>query len=324
MQWFCYQSKFQKKFEGRLILGYESDTIDRNGSRRFVAPAQLNALHVTFIRSTDYAIYPHLTWLSPWGWLCLRRSAALKSNYALWVVVCACVVFSLGIAYFRSGSPQIRDAKVAAQKDSLASKAKEIVGGVERAVGEAERLNRVSTVRVGSVKKIQGYSPAVDPSLNTQTKSVFEALQSKTSPERYSSFVIKETFDKDQFQSRGREYSEEYAKIVEPGRVYTSAQPGEGVVAIHSVGKRFHRVTQGETVVLKVRATPSSPVTFTSPRLGTFDSGLSSITVVATEDGEASASFTATGGTIDEVQVLAASPVNSGQAKFTISVSPKK
>lgn len=249
---------------------------------------------------------------------------ALKSNYAFLGVVCACVVLVLGVAYFGNERPEAKNPQDGASEKSLASNAKEMVGGIERAVGEAERLNRVSAKRSGSVKKIQGYSPSVDPSLNSQTKSVFEALQSKTTPERYSSFVIKETFDRDQFLSRGKEYSEEYAKIIEPGRVYTSAQPGEGVVAIHSLGKRFHRVTQGETVVLKVRAAPLSPVTFSSPRLGTFESGLSSVTVVATEKGEASASFTATGGTIDEVQVLAASPVNSGQVKFTISVNPKK
>ena len=90
---------------------------------------------------------------------------------------------------------------------------------------------------------------------------------------------------------------------------------------IRAEGKRFHRLKQGEAVRLTVEAEPFAPVSFNSNRLGQFENQLTSTTVVAGEDGIATATYTASGGTIDQVQILAGSPVNSGQVKFSLYVS---
>ena len=87
------------------------------------------------------------------------------------------------------------------------------------------------------------------------------------------------------------------------------------------VHRGLHRVKQGESVRLSVKVTPNAPVTFSSHDLGSFENKLTTTTVVADENGIASANFTAGGGTIDQVYVLAASPVTSGQTTFTIDVS---
>jgi len=64
----------------------------------------------------------------------------------------------------------------------------------------------------------------------------------------------------------------------------------------------------------------NAPVTMTSNNLGSFANGLTSITVAADSSGLAEAVFTASRGTIDDIQILAASPVTSGQIAFTVNV----
>jgi len=80
-------------------------------------------------------------------------------------------------------------------------------------------------------------------------------------------------------------------------------------------------VVQGEAVRLAVQAVPESPVTFTSFDLGQFSNQLTTITVLADENGVASTEFLATPGTINDVNILAASPMASGQVKFVVNVS---
>lgn len=82
----------------------------------------------------------------------------------------------------------------------------------------------------------------------------------------------------------------------------------------------FVEVLQGEPVPLKVRTIPNAPVTFTSFDLGSFSNRLTSITVAADKDGVATAQFTGTPGTYNDVNILAASPMTSGQVKFVITV----
>ena len=77
---------------------------------------------------------------------------------------------------------------------------------------------------------------------------------------------------------------------------------------------------QGQSIPLRVRATPGAPVTFTSFDLGQFENQLTSITVQADKQGIATARFVGSSGTINDVNILVASPVNSGQAKFAVNV----
>jgi hypothetical protein len=57
-----------------------------------------------------------------------------------------------------------------------------------------------------------------------------------------------------------------------------------------------------------------------SEGLGKFSNELSSITVRTNKDGVASADFVLSGGTVDNVRVLAGGPMNSGQVVFTVRV----
>ena len=197
-----------------------------------------------------------------------------------------------------------------------------IVGGIKRPSSDVV-INREPKRReqVGTKKKIQGHSPFLTADTNAQVALVATALKTREHPERFSSFVIPSSFNKSDFDKEPEVYAKEYAKIVEPGRVFAPASPASGTKAIVAKSSRYHRVRQGETVRLSVKAIPSAPVTFTSFDLGQFENQLTSTTVVAEADGVASANFTASGGTINKVSILAASPVTTGQVQFTVAVT---
>ena len=196
-----------------------------------------------------------------------------------------------------------------------------IVGGVQRPASDVALGKDTKPGTKEPPKKPHGYAPPISPDSNEQTKLVAEALQARQKPERYSSFVTPDDCDKAAFEADPKGYATKYASEVAPGRVFAPAQPGEGVTPIKADSARLHRVKQGESVRLSVKVTPNAPVTFSSHDLGSFENKLTTTTVVADENGIASANFTAGGGTIDQVYVLAASPVTSGQTTFTIDVS---
>jgi hypothetical protein len=56
------------------------------------------------------------------------------------------------------------------------------------------------------------------------------------------------------------------------------------------------------------------------PQAGAFDNNLNSITVRADERGRARVKFTATPGTINDIHILAASPVTSGRMRYLLNV----
>jgi hypothetical protein len=171
-----------------------------------------------------------------------------------------------------------------------------------------------------SPKMIQGFSPDIAPDTNPHTQLVAASLKSRENPERFSSFIVPASFDLEAFKANPKAYAESYAAVVEPGRVFASAQPGDGVSQISSASARFHRVKQGESVSLSAKSVPFAPVSFWTENLGSFENKLTAITVVADENGDASTTFLASGGTIHEVNVLASSPVTSGQLRFIVSV----
>lgn len=195
------------------------------------------------------------------------------------------------------------------------------VGGVYRPASDVVAKQPLSAKDPSTAPKmIQGFSPAIDPNANEQTKLVAASLKTKENPERFSSFIVPKSFDADAFKADPKGYAESYAAIVEPGRVFASAQPGEGVSQISTSSSRLHRVKQGESVTLTAKAIPFAPVSFWTENLGNFENKLTAITVVANENGDASTTFLASGGTIHEVNVLASSPVTSGQLRFIVSV----
>lgn len=161
-----------------------------------------------------------------------------------------------------------------------------------------------------------GKTTPVRGDLNPQTRSILEAEKGAKYPERLSPLIPPKPFDKEAYKKN----PEAYLNVVEPGRVFQSLQPGEGVPRLHMVSPSYQEVVQGKSVKLRVKALAGYPVSFTSFDLGHFQNQLTSLTVEAGEDGIAEAEFFGAPGTINEVKILASSPVTSGQVKFLVNV----
>jgi hypothetical protein len=190
------------------------------------------------------------------------------------------------------------------------------IGGVARPKSDVQVGPRSEGVSSVSETLPQGFSKALSPDTNPQVRSVHDALQDRSKPSRFSSFAPAERFDLAEYKKD----PSKYLGSIEPSRVFAPAEPGEGVPVLRASGKRYHRVTQGESVRLSVEAEPNAAVTFFSENLGVFSSQLTSETVQADEKGIATAVFTADGGTVDAVKILAASPMASGQVSFLVNV----
>jgi hypothetical protein len=151
-----------------------------------------------------------------------------------------------------------------------------------------------------------------------QAASVMEALKSRTQPERLSAMFQGKPFNKAEFDANPKAYLD----VTEPGRVFETAQPGDGVPVLTAAGDRMVRIKQGESVRLSVKGVPLSPISFTSFDLGAFqESKLSSVTVQADKEGVAAVTFIATPGTLNDANVLAGSPLSSGQVKFVVDIA---
>ncbi len=193
------------------------------------------------------------------------------------------------------------------------------IGGVQRPETDVESKYRDSK-SLGEATELNlsyGNTPLVKSDANPQAASVAEALATKTHPERLTPAILPAAFDRESYQKDPRAY----INTIEPGRVFQSAQPGQGVFPLRTLTPRLVEIVQGQSVPLRVRVQPGAPVTFTSFDLGQFENQLNSITVRADDRGIATARFTGSPGTINDVNILAASPLNSGQAKFVVNIS---
>ena len=191
------------------------------------------------------------------------------------------------------------------------------------------------TVKHNESNEVYGYgrTPAVAPDANANVKSVVEAIQTKSHPERLSALIAPAKFDKAAYEADPAAY----LAVSEPGRVYQTAQPGKGVPVLRPASPQFVAMTQGETIELTVKGIPAvgnnagndasggtsgGPVTFTSADLGRFENELTSITVAADASGVAKVHFTAPPGTINTVRILCGSPLATGQVEFVVQVEP--
>ncbi len=160
-----------------------------------------------------------------------------------------------------------------------------------------------------------GVSPLLSPDTNEATEYVSQFVRDTARPEVSSVFFKPKPFDRDQFLANPREY----LGRVEPGRIFQVSE-NEQAAHIKRDGDFHRRLVQGESTVLRAVAEPNMPVSFYSAQLGQFDNNLSTITVQANGDGIAEATFTASPGTIGNIEVLAASPTSRGQARFVVRV----
>jgi hypothetical protein len=162
-----------------------------------------------------------------------------------------------------------------------------------------------------------GALPAIPGNANPQVKAVVEAVRDKNHPERLSVLASPKAFDAAAYKAD----PSSYLNTTEPGRVFQTAQPGEGVPVLKRVSADYSRVTQGESVMLRVKANPNDPISFTTFDCGCFDNKLTSITVKANDKGEAVARLTTTPGVYNDIHILAGSPLAAGQVRFVVNVS---
>jgi hypothetical protein len=186
-----------------------------------------------------------------------------------------------------------------------------------------ESLQAKEKLQLEIEKKTQNYgvTKPVSKDLNAQTKSVHEALKTGKYPERLHvkmsiPFNLVE-YNKD---------PQKYIDTIEPGRVYRPAQPSKDTPVLSRASESFAIIKHGESVELSVQLSnkkASQPVTFTSLDLGRFENQLTSINVITDNNGLATTKFYGAEGTIDDVSILAASPMASGRVAFIVKVTRK-
>ncbi|HYE04513.1 MAG TPA: hypothetical protein VEL07_03230 [Planctomycetota bacterium] len=178
-------------------------------------------------------------------------------------------------------------------------------------------------VPAGSVPGVRpahpGDAAGINPPAPTNDASavIAEALADGRHPERLSALAAPTPFDLAAYRADPRPY----LAGVEPGRVFQTAQPGSAVPALKTVGASHRRIRTGATVRLLVSAPPGAPVSWTSFDCGRFaDNGVTAITTAADADGIASVTFEATPGTTGDVDILAGSPLASGQLHLVVEI----
>ena len=164
--------------------------------------------------------------------------------------------------------------------------------------------------RIGVAPRLRGDENAEVAGLMAELKSPEGAKSAR------STFFAPEEFDVQSYQANPAEY----LTRIRPARVFYPAQPGPDVKPIATESRSFQQVLQGEKVVLRVKADPGSVIAFYTPQTGRFDNLLSSYTVAADENGIATATWLATTGSYGINDILAASPVHSGQLQFRVDV----
>lgn len=164
-------------------------------------------------------------------------------------------------------------------------------------------------------------SPRLASGVSPQMDSVLEATENRSQfPERLSPTHSAARFDVQRWQSGDDAYLDEYLAVAEPGRVYDVRQPSADVPVLGHGGSTYLEMQEGESVRLVAKTLPGAPVTFTSFARGVFQNGITTITVAASERGEAQAVYTGTTPSMSDV--VAGSPVTSGTVRFRVRVHP--
>jgi hypothetical protein len=159
-------------------------------------------------------------------------------------------------------------------------------------------------------------STAVPGDTNPNVASVVEAQRSGLHPERLTPFIAPAAFDPAAFAKNPQAYLD----VVEPGRIWLTAESGPAVTPLSTEQTDHIRIPYLGSTTLTVRAVPLAPVTFTVLDGGMLPNHLGSMTVRADDQGLASTVYTATPGTVDDVQVLAGSPLAAGTVTLVVHV----
>lgn len=162
-----------------------------------------------------------------------------------------------------------------------------------------------------------GQSAALSELAQANQQSVVEAVRSGKHPERLSLAIDPAPFDPAAYARD----SQAYLAVVEPARVYQTAPAGPDAVALRAAVDHTIRIPAHGSTPLTVIGVPGAPVSWTVLDGGQFANGLASITVQADAEGKATTTYTATPGTVDEVQILVGSPMTVGTLTLVVHVA---
>ena len=185
---------------------------------------------------------------------------------------------------------------------------------------ETELEDEIPTLLESTLERAHAEGYGTTPEItevNPQVNSVREALLSKQHPERLSPMIQPKVFDADKYINDPA-YKKQYLNTAEPGRVFQSLSPAEGIPKSVADSPYYQTVEQGDTVTLTIKTAPNAPVIFNSFDLGKFDNGLTTQTIESDSKGFASVTFHGMSGTIADVNILASSPMAAGQVKFLV------
>ena len=246
-----------------------------------------------------------------------------------WFSLFALIAVVAGV-YFVLGFSQERkpDQTNLSTVESVLPKSKDEALGVEptsranHVVGEEKILSsETDDPENEKIHNPYGETPYVKVDATPQTKSLAAIVASGQDLGRLSALGQVDGFDVEKYRNDPK-YRMAYLETPISARVFSPAQPGDGVDHIERVSPKSMRILQGEVVLLKVKTQPKMPVTFSSFNLGRFHgSQLTTTTVEADDKGVALAKFEAPTGTAGDVNVIAAGPTTTGQVKFLINVT---
>ena len=193
------------------------------------------------------------------------------------------------------------------------------IGGIERPARDLNFDQAISKdpALPKSIYPDPGRAPFLKGDENEQVARLLQEVSNPRGPtEALSTYKLARDFDLEAY----RKDPQSYLSKTRPGRVNEPAQPTERVVRIATDMPYYHSLLQGESLNLRAQVTPGMPVTFHA-QLGEFSNRLKTQTVAADENGIARARYQSGPGTVGPTEILAASPVHSGQLRFIVDVS---
>ena len=199
--------------------------------------------------------------------------------------------------------------------------AMEDVGGIKRPMRDVARskMNLVAerAEYLASLPNV-GFAPSIPNDTNDSVRSLSRELaENSGSHPAKNQLVPAEAFNEENYLRD----KQAYLSQIRPGRIYQTKPVGEDTTPLTNESPRYSEVIQGESVILKVKATPGFPVTFHTQQLGEFNNRLKTISVEADADGVATAVYSAVSGVSGLVRITAASPVHSGQVRYIVDVA---
>ena len=165
-----------------------------------------------------------------------------------------------------------------------------------------------------------GYTPELgtkELAESKQLSSVHEALHNPVeNGSRISAAIAPKAFDKERYLTDA-EYKQEYIRNVEPGRAFLTDP--DSTEKLTRLSPYLQTVEQGSTIEISVQGVPGSPISITSFDLGKFDNHLTYQTIEADSSGTATFTFHGMEGTIEDSNILVASPMSKNKLKFIIN-----